>query len=110
MKFQYWTGDVSALSSQYDPTPTVTTVIGTTTLIAVYSNDSNQNGIGYSVLDLKPMSTINNTDITIITGTIDVGFIITDINGHIYVVTSTNSTTSTIHRMTKIIQGGNRYG
>lgn len=109
MKFLYWIGDVSALSSAYDPTPTVTTVIGTTSVTAVYSSDSEQNGIGYVLTDLKNTSTINNVDVTIIAGTINIGFIVTDTNGHIYTITDTNSTTSTIYRLTKIIRGGDQY-
>lgn len=112
MKFQYWEGDVDKLGSKYDPTTTVTTVTGTTTITAVYSTDTEQNSIGYVETDLKSSSTVNNSDITVISGSIEVGFIITDSNGHIYIITSIDESTgvSTIYRMTKIVQGGNIYG
>lgn len=112
MKFQYWEGDTDVLSSKYDATPTVTTITGTTTLTAVYSTDTNRNSIGYVESSLKDTSTIDNTSINIISGEIEIGFIITDSIGHIYIVTSIDSeaNTSTIYRMTKTVQGGNVYG
>ena len=111
MRFQYWTGDTSRLGSIYDPTTTITTATGTTNLRAVYSTDTDRTGIGYTATDLKSTTTINNADITIIAGTIGVGFIVTDMNGHVYVVTSvdTQNNTSTIYRMTKVYEGGNIY-
>lgn len=111
MTFQYWSGDTDVLSNKYDATPTVTTVTGTTTLTAVYSTNANRNNIGYVTTNLKDVTTVNNSDITIISGAIEVGFIITDSLGHIYIITSVNSeaNVSTIYRMTKIVQGGNTY-
>ena len=111
-RFQYWSGDTDVLSSKYDPTPTVTTVTGATDLVAVYSNDSDRNSIGYTTTSLKSSNSVNNNDITVIAGEIEVGFILTDSNGHIYIITNidTVNNTSTIYRMTKIVQGGNIYG
>ena len=112
MRFQYWEGDTDHLGSKYDPTTTVTTVTGTTTLTAVYSTDSERNSVGYTTNDLKNTTTISNKDITVISGEIEVGFVFTDSNGHIYVITSIDSSTdiSTVYRLTKIVQGGNIYG
>ena len=112
MKFQYWEGDVDKLGSKYDPTTTVTTTAGTTTITAVYSTDSEQNSVGYTELDLTTTTNINNDDITVISGSIEVGFLFTDCNGHIYMITSIDESTgiSSIYRMTKIVQGGNIYG
>lgn len=112
MKFQYWTGDTSELSSIYDPTPTITTVTGTTTITPVYSLNSDENSIGYSLNSLKNTTVVSNNDITVVSGQIEVGFILTDSLGHIYVITNVNNTnnTSTIYRMTKTNQGGNVYG
>lgn len=112
MRFQYWSGDTDHISSIYDPTPTVTTVSGTTTLTAVYSTDSERNNIGYVTGSLIGMNTVNNEDITVISGEIDTGFILTDDGGHIYLITAIDSSmnTSTIYRLTKIVQGGNIYG
>lgn len=112
MRFQYWSGDTSHVANIYNPTTTVVTTTGATNLTAIYSTDTNRNGVGYVSTDLKSTNSINNSTITIISGTVDVGFMITDINGHIYVVTAIDSIndTSTIYRMTKIVQGGNIYG
>lgn len=111
-KFQYWTGDTDGLSSIYDPTPTITTASGTTTITPVYSLDTDENSIGYTTSDLKTVSTIDNNDIVVISGKIEVGFILTDKSGHIYIITSIDDAnkTSTIYRMTKSYQGGDIYG
>ena len=112
MTFQYWSGNTSGVANIYDPTTTLTIENTAVDLRAVYSTDAERNAIGYSTSDLKSVSTISNNSITIISGEIEVGFIITDINGHIYIVTAvdTQNETSTIYRMTKITMGGNIYG
>ena len=112
MRFQYWSGDVDSLGSKYDPTTTLTTVLGTTTITAVYSTDAERNNIGYVASYLKTSSTVNNNDITMVSGNVEVGTIITDNDGHIYIITNidTVNNISTIYRLTKIIQGGNIYG
>ena len=112
MRFQYWDGDSNRLTSKYDPTTTLTTSSGVTNLRAVYSTDANRTEIGYVNSSLKTENTVSNDDITIIAGTIEPGFIITDSDGHIYIVTSvdTETNTSSIYRMTKIVKGGNIYG
>lgn len=111
MTFRYWTGDTDVLSSKYDPTPTLTTVTGTTTLTAVYSTIDAYNDTGYVNTNLKNTTNIDNNDITVISGEIEVGFIITDSLGHIYTITNIDSTTdtSTILRLTKVYKGGNIY-
>ena len=62
--------------------------------------------------DLKSTTTINNETITMISGETEAGTILTDSNGHIYAITSIDSSTnmSTIYRLTKITQGGSIYG
>lgn len=110
MTFQYWEGDIDTITNIYDPTPTVTTVAGSTTLRAVYSTDSERNDIGYTVLSLSDSTTVDNTNINVISGTIQNGFILTDSMGHIYVIVNINNNTSTIVRLTKIDRGGNIYG
>lgn len=111
MTFQYWTGDTSRVTSIYDPTPTVTTTTGITNLTAVYSTNTERNSIGYVTTDLKSQTTINNENITMIAGEIEIGTLITDSNGHIYIITNINQQDdiSTIYRMTKIVRGGNIY-
>lgn len=112
MRFQYWTGNVDVLSDRYDPTPIVTTVAGTTTLTAVYSTDAERNGTGYVTISLKNSQTVSDNDITVVSGSIDVGFIVTDSGGHIYTLTSIDAVQGnhTIYRLTKILRGGNIYG
>lgn len=111
MTFQYWEGDTDVLADRYDPTTTLTTVAGTTSLTAVYSTDTARNGTGYVTMSLKTASTVSDADINIISGTVDVGFIVTDSNGHIYTLTSIDQVEGnhTIYRLTKILQGGNTY-
>ena len=111
-RFQYWSGDVDVLANKYDPTTTLTTVTGTTTLTAVYSADTERNNVGYVTSSLKNSNTVNEQDIQVIAGEIDVGFVLTDSNGHIYIITSLDTTSHqhTIYRLTKIVQGGNTYG
>lgn len=112
MSFQHWSGDIDHIGNIYDPTTTIQTTNGTTTITAVYSNDADRNSVGYTTLDLKNSNTIVDNNITVISGEIEIGFILTDSNGHIYVITNIDDTThtNTIYRMTKIVQGGNVYG
>ena len=110
MTFQYWEGDTDTIIDIHDPTTVVTTVEGSTSLRAVYSVDSERNDIGYTTLSLSTSTTVDNTNINIISGTLQAGFILTDSVGHIYVVVSINNGVSTIVRLTKIDRGGNGYG
>ena len=111
MKFQYWSGNVTNLANKYDPTTTVTTTNSPIVLTAVYSTDEDKNNIGYVTTSLKSVNTINNENIIVTSGEIDTGFIITDITGHVYIVTSieSESNMSTIYRLTRIVKGGNIY-
>ena len=110
MTFQYWEGDTDTVSNKYDPTTIVTTVAGTTTLKAVYSTDSEKNDIGYTNLSLKNETTVSNSNINVVSGTLQNGFILTDSLGHIYVVTGINNEVSTIVRLTRTYKGGDIYG
>ena len=112
MVFQYWAGNTEHIANIYDPTTTITTVAGITNIRAVYSTVEDRNDIGYVNSDLKSTNTITNSLITVVSGTIEIGFIITDINGHVYIITSVDDVndTSTIYRMTKVTRGGNIYG
>lgn len=110
MTFQYWEGDTDTITNIYDPTTTVTTVAGSTTLRAIYSTDSERNDIGYTALSLSNSTTVDNANINVISGTIQNGFILTDSVGHIYVIVNINNNVSTIVRLTKIDRGGNIYG
>jgi hypothetical protein len=109
LRFQYWSGDVDNLGSIYDPTTTLTVTEKAVTITAVYSSDADRNNVGYVTTDLSSTETINNSDITIVSGEIGVGFIITDVNGQVYIITNVENDISTIYRMTKIVQGGDIY-
>ena len=110
MTFQYWEGDTDTITSINDPTTVVTTVAGTTTLKAVYSTNSERNDIGYTNLSLKNETTVSNSNINVVSGTLQNGFILTDSLGHIYVVTGINNEVSTIVRLTRTYKGGTIYG
>lgn len=107
--FVKWVGDTSGIGSIYDPTTTITTTNAPKTLTATYANETDRNNVGYGLINFKANDIINITDITIISGTIGIGFIITDSLGHLYVVIDVNQTTVTVSRMTKIQKGGDVY-
>lgn len=109
MRFQRWEGDTSGIANIYDPTTTVTTVIGITTIRAVYSTDADRNDEGYVLTQVSNNNIINNEDITIISGELELGCMITDSKGHIYIATSIGSATTTVMRLTKISKGGDVY-
>lgn len=108
-QFVKWTGDTNGIGSIYDPTTTLTITNSSKTVTATYTNETDRNNIGYGLISFIASDIINITDITIISGTIGVGFIITDIKGHIYIVTNVNQTTVTVTRMTTISKGGDVY-
>jgi len=109
--FVKWTGDTDGISSIYDITPTITIGNSSKILTATYSNETDRNNIGYGLINFISSDIINIEDITIISGTINIGFIITDINGHVYTVVEVNNTNNTVivTRMTKIVKGGEVY-
>lgn len=107
--FVKWVGDTSGIGSVYDPTTTITTTNSPKTLTATYANETDRNNVGYGLISFKASDIINITDITIISGTIGIGFIITDSLGHLYVVIDVNQTTVRVSRMTKIQKGGDVY-
>ena len=80
-------------------------------LTAIYALTTDENDIGYSLVSLKDSATVNVRDITLVSGEVRLGCIITDNIGHNYIVRSVNETegTATITRMTKINKGGNVY-
>ena len=111
MKFQRWEGDTEYIANPYDPTTTIKTAIGITRIHAVYSTIESQNSIGYTLTDLTNNNIIDNDNINIITENQEItqGMIITDIKGHVYVVTNVGEPTSTIVRMTRTVEGGDVY-
>ncbi len=108
-RFLYWKGDVDYVDNKYNPNIVVTMPKGGVSLTPVYHNSNDNNYIGYSLTDLTKYDNIKIEDIKIISGNVEKGFIITDSNGHIYVVTDIIGTTCNIMRLTKI-QGGDEDG
>ena len=98
--FRYWDGNTDCVDNKYNPNITVTMPKGSVNLIPVYSNTNERNDIGYTLTDLYDNDTIALEDITIISGEIETGFIITDVSGHIYVITNIVDDKITITRLT----------
>lgn len=98
--FRYWDGDIDCVDNRYNPNIVVTMPKGSVNLIPVYSNTNERNNIGYTLTDLYDNDTILQEDIIIISGEIGTGFMITDINGHIYVITSIVESQINIKRLT----------
>lgn len=108
-RFTYWTGDVSAVDNAYNPNITVTMPNKSINLIPNYHNINDNNYVGYSLTSLSNNDTINIEDITIISGELSPGFMITDNDGHIYVATDVVGNTAKIVRLTTV-QGGDESG
>lgn len=98
--FRYWDGDIDCVDNRYNPNIVVTMPKGSVNLIPVYSNTNERNNIGYTLTDLYDNDTILQEDIIIISGEIGTGFMITDVNGHIYVITSITESQINIKRLT----------
>ena len=102
--FLYWEGDTDCIDSKYTKNSQNIVVImpkGSVNLIPVYSNINERNNIGYTLTNLYDNDTILQEDIIVISGEIATGFMITDINGHIYVITSiVENQTINIKRLT----------
>lgn len=105
--FMYWEGDTDYIDNKYNPNITVTMPSGSVNIIPKYHNSTDNNNIGYTLTDLSNNDTIDIKDITIISGTIQDGFIITDKNGNIYIVTGFTDTTCNVIKLTKT-QGGTK--
>ena len=105
--FMYWEGDTDYIDNKYNPNITVTMPSGSVNIIPKYHNSTDNNNIGYTLTDLSNNDTIDIKDITIISGTIQDGFIITDKNGNIYIVTGFTDTTCNVTKLTKT-QGGTK--
>ena len=98
--FRYWDGDIDCVDNRYNPNIVVTMPKGSVNLIPVYSNTNERNNIGYTLTSLYDNDTILQEDIIIISGEIGTGFMITDIDGHIYVITSMTESQINILRLT----------
>ena len=98
--FLYWEGDTACVDNKYNPNIIVTMPQGSVNLTPKYGSTNERNNIGYTLTDLYDSGTIASEDITIISGEIRVGFIITDISGHIYIVTNITNNQLNIMRLT----------
>lgn len=108
-EFSRWTGDVSILSKQFNPNTIATIPESAARIVANYRTKGEENGVGFTTLTLDKISDINNSDINIISGTLNNGFLLTDAKGHIYCCSIVGDTTSSFTRLTKISKGGNIY-
>lgn len=108
-RFSHWIGNTEYVDNKYNPNIVVAMPAGSIELTAVYVNKNNQNGVGLSNSNLYDATSIDSTEIEIISGNLETGLIIIDIKGHMYVTTNINGTTLTIVRLTKK-QGGNEDG
>ena len=82
---------------------------GAKEITAVCTNNSDRNAIGYGLISFVTSDIINASDITVITGELSAGFILTDSIGHFYLVTSVTESVIGITRLTKISKGGDIY-
>lgn len=108
-KFLYWSGDTACIDNIYNPNIIVTMPKSSVNIIPVYSSKTDANSIGYVLTSLLNNDIIINEDIQIISGELGNGFIITDINGHVYILSDYGETQSRIMRLTKV-QGGQENG
>lgn len=108
-RFTYWTGDTSYVDNPYNPNITVKMPDGSINLVPNYHNGNDNNSVGYSLTSLSGNDTINIEDIVIISGEVNVGFLITDNAGHMYIVTDITENIATIMKLTTT-QGGDQDG
>lgn len=104
--FCKWEGDTDNIGNVYDPTTTITITDSSKVINATYVDSSNNNYVGYGTINFEPDDIIDSSYITIIYGTLEVGFILTDAKGHVYVVTDINGNDVSIARLTSVLRGG----
>ena len=100
-RFSHWIGNVEYVDNKYNPNITVTMPAGGIELTAVYVNKNNRNDVGLVNSNIYNLTSIDSTEIEIISGDLETGLIIIDIKGHMYVTTNINDTALTIVRLTK---------
>lgn len=99
--FQKWEGDTEYVEAIYSSTTTITIPNDGINLVAKYVDENDQNGIGYILTDVYLNDIINIENINIISGEIQEGFMFSDANGHLYVITSMDEDMASITRITK---------
>lgn len=100
--FSYWQCSVNGVvDKMYNPTTKITILNRPVVVTAVYTNTNEANGIGYVLTSLYDSDIINVENVNIISGEIDVGFLISDTTGHLYVVTNYSNSTANILRLTQ---------
>ena len=85
----------------YNPTTTIKIPNAGFTITAIYTNRNDANGVGYVLTSLYDSDIINLENINIISGEIDIGFLISDNVGHLYVITNYDSSKANILRLTQ---------
>lgn len=108
-RFDHWAGDVNNLANVNSSTTTVTIGLNAISVYPVYVPVRTPNNICYSAISLKNSNTVTIQNLTVISGTVDVGCLITDSIGHVYVVDNVNNEVVSITRLTKANRGGNVY-
>lgn len=106
--FWKWSGDVDYIlgNALYNSTITVEMPNAPINLTALYENASDPTNIGYISENLYSSTQVSTSDITVISGTIQSGFILTDVKGHLYMIDQVENGTATIIRLTQKQSGG----
>ena len=100
--FSYWQCSINGVVTNiYNSTTTIKISNSAVVITAIYTNANEPNGIGYVLTSLYDSDIINLENINIVSGEIDVGFLISDSVGHLYVITSYNNSTANILRLTQ---------
>nr|DAY48144.1 MAG TPA: hypothetical protein [Caudoviricetes sp.] len=104
--FWKWSGDTDYVEAIFDSTTKVYMPATPINLTALYEDASDPSDIGYTSEDLYGETQVDTSDITVISGTIGFGFILTDVKGHMYMVSELVDQTATIVRLTQKQSGG----
>lgn len=97
--FLRWDGDISYIVNPFVENTQVIMPGENITVAAIYVNTLQSNDIGYTMSDLSNQSTVDRSEVIIISGTIQVGFVITDCLGNIYAAIAVSGDTITIQRL-----------
>lgn len=107
--FSHWIGNTEYLDNRYNPEPTVTMPNGGIELTAVYASEANRNDVALINNSIYDQTTLNSSELNLVSGEIELGCMVIDNKGHIYTITNIEETTLTIYRLTQK-QGGTKNG
>lgn len=100
LTFSHWEGGTSYIVNPLAEQTSIIMPGENITVRAVYASTLPDNDSGYVTSDLSSQSTVNRDAITILSGTIQTGFIITDSVGYMYIVTGVSGDTISIQSLT----------